>query len=66
MFRAKGKSMKTILCALWLMVFGSGCAYFRWESDRPWNAPLNSDGSPTRSSSFNQLNDSRSPSRTYK
>ena len=30
--------MKTIFCAVWLMMFGSGCAYFKWhESDRPWS-----------------------------
>jgi len=30
--------MKTIFCAVCLMVLGSGCAYFKWhESDRPWS-----------------------------
>lgn len=38
--------MKTIFCAVWLVVFGSGCAYFKWhESDRPWSESKSRDES---------------------
>lgn len=58
--------MKAIICAVWLILFAPGCAYFRWESDRPWNAPANTDEPATRSSSIDQLNDSHSASKSYK
>ena len=38
--------MKAIFCAVWLMVFGSGCAYFKWnESDRSRSEPRPQDDS---------------------
>lgn len=30
----------TLFAALCIAVCMSGCAYFRWQSDRPWNEPL--------------------------
>ena len=41
--------MKAIFCAVWLMVLGSGCAYFKWnESDRPWSESSPQDESTSR------------------